>query len=136
MNELRRGSCKLYLATQCSSHLINIRKIQSIAYDCTARQCLPLRQNLWSVYNQSRFIPSDETFMSASKSSYFLGFHWSQHSNLVSVGQHFVTTRIVHLPMDEWMISNFMSFLTVFQSYQDDERLIMKGCVQKSPVYG
>ena len=25
-------------------------------------------------------------------------FHWSPHSNLVSIGQHFVTTRVVHLP--------------------------------------
>ena len=26
-------------------------------------------------------------------------------------------------------------FLTVFQSYQDDGRVIMKGCVQSNPVY-
>ena len=31
---------------------------------------------------------------------------------------------------------NFTSFSTVFQSYQDNERLIMKGCVQLSPVCG
>ena len=37
---------------------------------------------------------------------------------------------------DGWMICNFTSFLTVFQLYQDDERLIMKGCVQWNPVYG
>ena len=29
-----------------------------------------------------------------------------------------------------WMTCDFMSFSTVFQSYQDDEGLIMKGCVQ------
>ena len=34
------------------------------------------------------------------------------------------------------MTCEFMSFSTVFQSYQDDERLIMKGCVQRNPVYG
>ena len=28
------------------------------------------------------------------------------------------------------MTCEFMSFLTVFQSYQDDERLVQKGCVQ------
>ena len=39
-------------------------------------------------------------------------------------------------PMNGWMTSNFMSFSTVFQSYQDDERLIMKGCMQWNPVYG
>ena len=38
--------------------------------------------------------------------------------------------------MDGWMTCDFTSFSTVFQPYQDDERLIMKGCVQWSPVYG
>ena len=28
----------------------------------------------------------------------FLAFHWSPHSSLVSIGQHFVTMRVVHLP--------------------------------------
>ena len=28
----------------------------------------------------------------------FLTFHWSQHGSLVSIGQHFVTTRVIHLP--------------------------------------
>ena len=34
----------------------------------------------------------------APKSSKFLGFHWSPHGRMVSIGQHFVTTRVVHLP--------------------------------------
>ena len=35
-----------------------------------------------------------------------------------------------------WMTCDFfMSFPTVFQSYQDDGRLIMKGCVQWNSVY-
>ena len=38
--------------------------------------------------------------------------------------------------MDGWMTCDVMSFSTVFQSYQDNERLIMKGCVQWNPVYG
>ena len=38
--------------------------------------------------------------------------------------------------MDGWMTCDFTSFTTVFQSYQDDERLIMKGCVQWSYLYG
>ena len=37
---------------------------------------------------------------------------------------------------DGWMTCDFMSFSTVFQSYQDDGRMIMKGCVQWNPVYG
>ena len=40
------------------------------------------------------------------------------------------------LGMDGWMTCDFPSFSTVFQSYQDNERSIMKGCVQWSPVYG
>ena len=35
--------------------------------------------------------------------------------------------------MDDFDVT---SFSTVFQSYQDDERLIMKGCVIWNPVYG
>ena len=31
--------------------------------------------------------------------------------------------------IDERMTCNFTSFSTVFQLYQDDQRLIMKGCV-------
>ena len=38
--------------------------------------------------------------------------------------------------MDEWIICNFMSFSTVFQSYQDDGQMRMKGCEQWNPVYG
>ena len=38
--------------------------------------------------------------------------------------------------IDGWVTCEFTSFSTVFRSYQDDERLIMKGCVQWSPVYG
>ena len=37
---------------------------------------------------------------------------------------------------DGWMTCDFTSFLTVLQSYQDDERLIMKDCVQWNPIYG
>ena len=38
--------------------------------------------------------------------------------------------------MDGWMACDFMSFSTVFQSYQDGGRLIMNGCVQWSSFYG
>ena len=43
---------------------------------------------------------------------------------------------IQSLDDDGQMICDFMSFSTVFQSYQDNERLIMKGCVQWNPIYG
>ena len=32
------------------------------------------------------------------KAPNFSAFHWSPCSSLVSIGQHFVTTRVVHLP--------------------------------------
>ena len=32
------------------------------------------------------------------KAPNFSAFHWSPHGCLVSIGQHFVTTRVVHLP--------------------------------------
>ena len=32
------------------------------------------------------------------KASNFSAFHWSSHDSMVSIGQHFVTTRVVHLP--------------------------------------
>ena len=31
--------------------------------------------------------------------------------------------------LDRWMTCDFTSFPTIFQSYQDNERLIMNGCV-------
>ena len=32
------------------------------------------------------------------KAHNFSAFHWSSHGRLVSIGQHFVTTRVVDLP--------------------------------------
>ena len=42
----------------------------------------------------------------------------------------------VKVTLDGWMTCVFTSFSTVFQTYQDDVRLIMKGCVQWNSVYG
>ena len=38
--------------------------------------------------------------------------------------------------MYEWMTCDFTSFSTVFQLYQDNDRMIMTGCVQWNLVYG
>ena len=32
------------------------------------------------------------------KTPNFSGFHWSPHGRLITIGQYFVTTRVVHLP--------------------------------------
>ena len=52
------------------------------------------------LYKQSNSIAFDETssYWSEPKSYEFLAFHWSPHGSRVFIGQHFVTTRVVHLP--------------------------------------
>ena len=58
--------------------------------------------------------------------------------NIINVFLHVFTIRNmckhpVCYKMDGRMTCNFMSFSTVFQSYQDNRRVIMKGCVQWNP---
>ena len=36
--------------------------------------------------------------ISSQKAPNFSAFHWSPHGSLVSIGQHFIITRVVHLP--------------------------------------
>ena len=43
------------------------------------------------------------------KAPNFSAFHWSSHGNLVSIGQHFVTTREVHLPKKDRNKLNYRS---------------------------
>ena len=52
------------------------------------------------LYKQSSAIAFDETssYWLAPKTPNFSAFYWSPHGSLVSIGQHFVTTRVVHLP--------------------------------------
>ena len=52
------------------------------------------------IYKQFSSIAFEETFSywSALKAPNFSAFHWSPNSSLVSIGQNFVTTRVVHLP--------------------------------------
>ena len=38
------------------------------------------------------------SYWSAPKCFNFSAFHWSPHGCLITIGQHFVTTRVVHLP--------------------------------------
>ena len=37
--------------------------------------------------------------------------------------------------MDGWMTSDFTYFSTVFQSYQDNEQMIMEGCMQWNLIW-
>ena len=70
------------------------------SHNCTARQCSPVRRKFMECYNQSSSIGFDETssYLSALKAPDFSAFHWSPRGNLVSIGQHLVITRVVHLP--------------------------------------
>ena len=52
------------------------------------------------LYRQSSSIAFDETssYWSAHKTPNFSAFHWSPRGSMVSIGQHFVATRVVQLP--------------------------------------
>ena len=55
---------------------------------------------------------------------------------IILTKSEFCHANLIFLGMDGWMTWDFRSFLTIFQSYQDDGRLIMKGCVQWNYAYG
>ena len=71
-------------------------------YYCTARQCSPLKFMDCSINN-----PALSLFMKRlvigrrQKAPNFSAFHWPPHGSLVSIGQHFVDTRVVHLPKQD-----------------------------------
>ena len=59
-----------------------------------------------------------------------------KHSNLIRPNYFLSNSyKAASQRMDAWVTCDFTSFSTVFQSYQDDGRMIMKGCVQWNPVY-
>ena len=72
-----------------------------ITWDCTVRQCSPLRLKFMECYiiNPAISLLTKHLVIGQrQKSPYFSAFHWSPHGSLVSIGQPFVTTRVVHLP--------------------------------------
>ena len=69
--------------------------------NCTARQCSPLRQKFMecSKINLALSLLMKHLVIGQhQKAPNFPAFHWSPHASLVSIGQHFLTTRVVHLP--------------------------------------
>ena len=69
--------------------------------DCTARQCSPLRRKymLCSIIQLARSILMKHLVIGQrQKAPNFSAFHWSPHGCLITIGQHFVTTRVEHLP--------------------------------------
>ena len=60
-----------------------------------------VKANIYGVLiNQSSSIAFDDPLVigQRQKAPNFSAFHWPPYGSLVSIGQHFVTTRVVHLP--------------------------------------
>ena len=71
------------------------------AKNCTAHQCLPLRRKFMKCSINSpalSLLMKHLVIGQRLKTPNFSAFHWSPHGSLVSIGQNFVTTRVVHLP--------------------------------------
>ena len=66
----------------------------------SARQCSPLRRKFMgcTIINPAlSLLMKHLVIRQHQKAPNFSAFHWSLHGRLVSIGQHFVTTRVVHL---------------------------------------
>ena len=65
------------------------------------RQCSPLRQNFMECSINSpalSLLMKHLVIGQRLKTPNFSAFHWSPRGSLDSIGQHFVATRVVHLP--------------------------------------
>ena len=69
--------------------------------NCMARQCSLLRQKFMecSIINPALLLLMKHLVIGqCRRAPNFSAFHWAPHGSLVSIGRHFVTTRVVHLP--------------------------------------
>ena len=69
--------------------------------NCTARQCPPLRRKFMECFINSpalSLLMKHLVIGQRLKTPNFSAFHWSPRGSLVSIGQHFEATRVVHLP--------------------------------------
>ena len=83
------------------SNFRNIYNAKYAKYILHGPSMFAVKAKIYGVlYNQASSIAFDETssYWSALKAPDFSAFHWSPRDNLVSIGQHFVITRVVHLP--------------------------------------
>ena len=63
--------------------------------------CSPLRQKFMECYINSpalSLLLKHLVIGQHQQAPNFSAFHWPTHGSLVSIGQHFVATRVVHLP--------------------------------------
>ena len=68
---------------------------------CKARQCSPLRRKFMecSINNPALSLLMKHLVIGQRQQTpNFSAFHWSPHGSLVSTGQYFVTTTVVHIP--------------------------------------
>ena len=83
-----------------SIHIIQIGEqvlFQGEPFHCTAHQCTPLWGKFMecSIFNPALpLLVKHPVIGQLQKAPNFLAFHWSPHGSLVSIGQHFVTTRV------------------------------------------
>ena len=69
--------------------------------NCSARKCSSFRRKFmeWSIISPALSLLMKHLVIVQHQTAHnFSVFHWSQHGCLVSIGQHFVITRVVHLP--------------------------------------
>ena len=69
--------------------------------NCMAHQCLPLRRKFMEcsiIDTAISLLMKHLVTGQHQKAPNFSTFHWSPHGSLVSIGQHFVTMKVVHLP--------------------------------------
>ena len=79
----------------------NLDPSYKMALDYTARQCSSLRRKFmeWSIINPALLpLMKHLVIVQWQKAPNFSAFHWSSHASLGSIGQHFIATRVVHLP--------------------------------------
>ena len=141
---LGHGGITCVLQTQFSSFIFFFLKI------CRRKFChllfgskrvifkLTLQNNSWKTAKSGELVSECYLFWKIVISNIHL-IVWQtvgRNHTLACCLANFVMSTKVNRSIDGRMICDFTSFSTVFQSYQDDVWMIMKGCVQWNSVYG
>ena len=82
-------------------HGPRIVPLSFFSQNCRACQCWLLRRKFieCSIINPALSLLIKHLVIGQrQKAPNFSAFHWSPQGSLISIGQHFVTTRVVHLP--------------------------------------
>ena len=92
--------------------LISKNTVKTSVLYCTARQCSPLQRSFLEWPNNIQLIGQ------SLKTLNFSAFHLSPRGCLVPIGQHFVATRVVHLPKStETSLITEADLITSYCSY-------------------